>query len=186
MVGTGIVVLPNLMLQTGTNLGVFIFICDAVLATISIYVIQTVSVELNVNSFAEMAATKFGTKNARYIVNTLLILALFGPIISYFIILGDIALTTFPSFNWVIVKSLAILISAGGTIHFCLKRSLAQISITSLLVFASLVLFLGVLLEKYYNEPHALGNFSFPRYSVELFATIPGAYMALNCHNNFF
>ena len=56
MVGTGIVVLPNMMLQTGRVLGVFIFIVDAVLATLAIYVIQTVSVELNANSFAEIAA----------------------------------------------------------------------------------------------------------------------------------
>jgi len=56
MVGTGIVVLPNMMLQTGKFLGIFIFIFDAVLATLAIYVIQTVSVELNANSFAEIAA----------------------------------------------------------------------------------------------------------------------------------
>ena len=56
MVGTGIVVLPNMMLQTGRVLGLFIFIVDAVLATLAIYVIQTVSVELNANSFAEIAA----------------------------------------------------------------------------------------------------------------------------------
>jgi len=113
-------------------------------------------------------------------------LALFGPIISYFIILGDIAITTFPNINWIIVKSIAILLSAGVTIHFCLKRKLAQISITSLAVFGSLVLFLFVLLEKYYTEPLSTDNFSSPRYSIELFASIPAAYMALNCHNNFF
>lgn len=56
MVGAGIVVLPNLMLQTGKNLGIIIFIVDAILATLAIYVIQTVSVELNANSFAELAA----------------------------------------------------------------------------------------------------------------------------------
>jgi amino acid permease len=39
MVGTGIVVLPNMMLQTGKTLGVFIFLLDAFLATVAIYVI---------------------------------------------------------------------------------------------------------------------------------------------------
>lgn len=186
MVGTGIVVLPNMMLQTGKTLGVFIFLLDAFLATVAIYVIQTVSVELNVKSFADMAATYFGEKHARYIVNTLLILALFGPIISYFIILGDIAMTTFPSFNWILVKVIAVLLSAAVTFYFCLQRSLAQISITSFLVFGSLVIFLGVLLTKYFSEPVAHGDYGSPRMSIELFATIPGAYMALNCHNNFF
>ena len=125
MVGTGIVVLPNMMLQTGKPLGVFIFVLDAFLATVAIYVIQTVSVELNVKSFADMAATYFGEKHAKYIVNTLLILALFGPIISYFIILGDIAMTTFPSFNLFLVKVIAVLLSAAVTFYFCLQRSLA-------------------------------------------------------------
>ncbi len=72
-----------------------------------------------------MAATYFGAIHAKYIVNTLLILALFGPIISYFIILGDIAMTTFPSFNWILVKVIAVLLSAAVTFYFCLQRSLA-------------------------------------------------------------
>jgi len=100
-------------------------VLDAFLATVAIYVIQTVSVELNVKSFADMAATYFGEKHAKYIVNTLLILALFGPIISYFIILGDIAMTTFPSFNLFLVKVIAVLLSAAVTFYFCLQRSLA-------------------------------------------------------------
>ena len=167
-------------------MGVFIFLFDAILATLSIYVIQTVSVELNANSFAELAAAQFGIVRSRRIVNSLLILALFGPIISYFIILGDIAMTTFPNYNWIIVKSAAIIVSAGITVYFCLKRNLAQISITSLFVFGSLVLFLSVLFGKYYSEELSTENFYSPRYSIELFASIPGAYMALNCHNNFF
>ncbi len=44
MVGAGIVVLPHMMLVTGIGLGLFVFVLDAVLATISIFIIHTVSV----------------------------------------------------------------------------------------------------------------------------------------------
>jgi hypothetical protein len=44
MVGTGIVLLPHMMLHTGKALGIFVFLVDAILATFSIYIIQTVSI----------------------------------------------------------------------------------------------------------------------------------------------
>jgi amino acid permease len=133
-----------------------------------------------------MAAVHFGPKKSNYIVNTLLILSLFGPILSYFIILGDIAHATFPSNNHRLVKCLTILVSSAIVFYFCLQKNLAQISITSVLVLVSMFVFIGVLHYKYMSEPMAEGTFTYPQASMELFASIPAAYMALNCHNNFF
>jgi hypothetical protein len=45
-----------------------------------------------VNSYAEIAAKAFG-KRSMYVLDVLLILALFGPIIANFIIVGDMGVS---------------------------------------------------------------------------------------------
>ena len=144
MIGAGIVVMPFMLLHTGTTLGFWVFTADACLATLSIYIIHTVSIQTDSNSFEEIASYKFGAK-AKYIVNTLLILALAGPTISYFIIMGDIAKNQFPEYPPLQTKCLAIMAADLLVLWFCLQKSLANISITSITVVAGLVVFVSVI-----------------------------------------
>ena len=187
MVGAGIVIMPYLVSQTGVALGFVIFFVSAVLASFSVYVIQTVAVQLNAESFAEIACHLMGSRNAKYFVNTLLVLALFGPTVSYFIILGDLAIASMPGYNETLVKCSAILLAACLLVYFCLKKSLAQISSTSVVVVGGLVVFVSVLAYNFSSqEQHPITTEHSAADRIEMFATIPSAFMALNCHNNFF
>ena len=186
MVGAGIVIMPYLVSQTGVALGFLIFFVSAVLASFSIYVIQTVAVQLNSESFAEIAGHLMGSRNAKYFVNTLLVLALFGPTVSYFIILGDLAIASMPGYNETLVKSSAILLAACLLVYFCLQKSLAQISSTSVVVVGGLVVFVAVLAYNFSSQEQHPTTTDHSADYIEMFATIPSAFMALNCHNNFF
>ena len=95
-----------------------------------------------------MAALQFSQAN--FIVNLLLVLALFGPIVSNLIIVGDMAVATVP--NQPFVRSIAIVAGSIVILPFCLKRSTNKIWITSALSFTALVIFLSVFLYKFsYN-----------------------------------
>lgn len=94
MVGSGIVTLPYMMSQTGPYLGIVVFVVDAFLATLAIYIIQTAGDMTGSRSFPELASLAFGSRRTIYLLNILLILALFGPIVSNLIIVGDMGAIT--------------------------------------------------------------------------------------------
>ena len=62
MVGSGIVTLPYMLSKTGPHLGVMIFLVDAALATLAIYVIQMASYLTEARSFPELASAAFGKR----------------------------------------------------------------------------------------------------------------------------
>ena len=62
MVGSGIVTLPYMLSKTGPYLGVMIFLLDAALATLAIYVIQMASYLTEARSFPELASAAFGKR----------------------------------------------------------------------------------------------------------------------------
>ena len=94
MVGSGIVTLPYMMSRTGPTLGITVFVLDAALAMLALYVIQMASHLTGTHSFPELASRACGYRWSIYLVNLLLILALFGPIVSNLIIVGDMAALT--------------------------------------------------------------------------------------------
>lgn len=78
-----------------------------------------------------------------------------GPILSYFIILGDIIQTSIPGYNERLVKCIAILSAALLVLPFCIKKSLKEISATSFIVMGGLILFVLIILFKCFTQPGA-------------------------------
>jgi amino acid permease len=50
----------------------------------------------------------------------------------------------------------------------------------------AILIFLFVLVSKYLNEPGFQGPLIYNATSYELIGSLPAAFLALNCHNNFF
>jgi amino acid permease len=94
MIGSGIITLPYMMLQTGVPLGFFVFAFYTALNTTTIYLLNKISKELDLKSFADLASVGF--KAGSILINLLLIMALMGPIVSNFIIVGDMANSVLP------------------------------------------------------------------------------------------
>ena len=91
MVGSGILLLPFLLLQTGLYLGIAIFVFFAICNTMLILVIYRVSKELNLNGYDQLCCVGFSA--GANLVNGALVFALFGPVVSCFIIIGDMAVS---------------------------------------------------------------------------------------------
>ena len=112
MVGSGIVTLPYMLSKTGPYLGVLIFLVDAALATLAIYIIQMASYMTGAQSFPELASVALGKRCSLYLINILLMLCLYGPIVSNLIIVGDMGAMTGKAINpesdYHIVKFLTI------------------------------------------------------------------------------
>lgn len=133
-------------------------------------------------------------------LNTLLILALFGPVVSNLIIVGDMGAITAqginPEADYQIVKVGTIVLATALITKQCLKKTLSRMRVTSVLSVLSILLFLAFLffrlLETYLaspiNGPSQLTEVRtlHPRMNIRMFAAMPSAFMALNCHNNYF
>ena len=197
---SGIVTLPYMTSLTGPYLGIAIFVLDALLATLAIYIIQLASELTGARSFPELASLAFGNRGSIYVLNTLLILALFGPVVSNLIIVGDMGAITAqgvnPEADYQIVKVGTIVLATALITKQCLKKTLSRMRVTSVLSVLSILLFLAFLffrlLETYLaspiNGPSKLTEVQtlHPRMNIRMFAAMPSAFMALNCHNNYF
>jgi amino acid permease len=146
MIGSGIITLPYMMLQTGVPLGIFLFFFFTALNTANIYFLNKISKELNLQSFADLASVGF--KSGATLINLLLIFALMGPIVTNFIVVGDMANSVLPDLDNTTVRSVAILIGAALIFPFCIQKSISQLKIVTVLLFAALMLFIAVLLTK--------------------------------------
>jgi amino acid permease len=118
MIGSGIITLPYLMLQTGVPFGIMVFAFFTILNITSIYLINKISIELNINSFSELAG--IGFRSGATLTNVLISIALLGPIVTNFIIVGDMANSVLPDADKTVVRSVAILIGAALLLPFCL------------------------------------------------------------------
>ena len=138
-----------MMSLTGPILGIAIFILDALLAILAIYVIQLASELTGARSFPELASLAFGNRGSIYLLNTLLILALFGPVVSNLIIVGDMAAITAqgvkPEADYRIVKVGTIILGTALITKQCLKRTLSRMRLTSVLSVLSILLFMAFL-----------------------------------------
>ena len=79
------------------------------------------------DSFPEIAFVCFG-RAAIYLINGLMIFAMFGPIVSNFIIVGDMGQACFG-----VARSVVILVGAALALYFCLQKTMSQLYATSLL-----------------------------------------------------
>ena len=149
MVGSGIVTLPYMMSRTGPYLGIAIFMIDAALATLSIYVIQMASYLTDAHSFPELASAAFGKRKSMYLINLLLMLGLYGPIVSNLMIVGDMgaltAMAVNPDSNYYLIKLLTIILGTTLIARQCFKKSLSGMRLNSVLAVSSVLLFLSLL-----------------------------------------
>ena len=152
MVGSGIVTLPYMVSRTGPFLGIAVFALDAVLATLAIYVIQIASHITDSHSFPELASLAFGRRWAIYLLNILLVLALFGPIVSNLIIVGDMGAITAqvinPDSDYQLVKVGTIVLGTAIITKQCLNKTLSRMQLTSVLSVLSILMFMIFLFYK--------------------------------------
>ena len=81
------------------------------------------------HSFPELASAAFGKRKSLYLINVLLMLCLYGPIVSNLIIVGDMGALTAqaikPACDYYLIKLFTIILGTALIAHQCFKKSLS-------------------------------------------------------------
>lgn len=155
--------------------------------TFLIVLIYRVSSELHLNGFDELCNKGFS--GGANLVNGALVFALFGPVVSCFIIVGDMAVSvaggsTNP--NSGMVRLITIISGSLIILPIVMQKKLAALKYVSPLAFIALITFIIVLLVKTVENPTPQKDFTNPKIGIELFAMIPCAFLSLCSHLNYY
>ena len=149
IVGGGIVGVPFSLLHCGIPFGIILNIAFAILAYIGslLYLRSKDMVPVHVETVYELGYVSMGTCSVFFISITMMI-AGFGVMMIYFIIFGDISASIAKAIlkdeNFLTTRLCYVVILSSSMIPLVLQKKLAELKIVSILLFASIGLFVAL------------------------------------------